>query len=78
MNDIYISDFLVYLSNDLNYSDNTINSYNNNLTKFNDFINKKDMEGITLAFTALKYMTKQTKKIKLDVNKLANVLAEVI
>ena len=45
---------------------------------FIGFINKKDMEGITLAFTALKYMTKQTKKIKLDVNKLANVLAEVI
>lgn len=45
---------------------------------FIDFINKKDMEGITLAFTALKYMVKQTKKIKLDVSELAKVLAEVI
>ena len=43
-----------------------------------EFIKAKNPEGITLAFTALKYLCKAVKKFRLDLNELALCISEVL
>ena len=42
------------------------------------YVNSKNLRGITLAFTAIKYIKQNTKKIKVDCDKIAKIIAEVI
>lgn len=42
------------------------------------FVKERNLSGITLCFTALKYMTKHAKKVKIDLEHLATLVAEVV
>ena len=42
------------------------------------FVKEKNLSGITICFTALKYISKQAKKVKIDLEHLATLVAEVI
>lgn len=48
------------------------------LDQFLTFVQKKDYEGITLAFTALKYMSMKIKKIKIDPDHIMAQVSEVV
>lgn len=48
------------------------------LDELEEFIKAKNPEGITLAFTALKYLCKAVKKFRLDLNELALCISEVL
>ena len=42
------------------------------------FVKERNLSGITLCFTALKYISKQVKKVKVDLEHLAKLVSEVI
>ncbi|MBE5742658.1 MAG: hypothetical protein E7360_05020 [Clostridiales bacterium] len=48
------------------------------LDELEEFLKNKNPEGITLAFTALKYICKSVKKFKFDLDELAKYIAEVL
>ena len=42
------------------------------------FVKEKNLSGITLCFTALKYISSHAKKVKIDLEKLAGFVSEVL
>ena len=48
------------------------------LEELEDYLSANNLRGVTLAFTALKYLSEKFSDIEIDLKRLANLIAEVV